>query len=72
MSIHSQPCLVCSVFGSLSQHTPPLPQCVALFQKLGGVDILLYCVYMQEYGDDAGPSNRRTAYLSYLDSVKYF
>jgi E1A/CREB-binding protein len=41
-----------------------------LFQNMDGVDVLLYSLYLQEYGDEPGP-NRRTAYLSYLDSVRY-
>ena len=44
---------------------------LTLWQNLGGADVLLYCVYVQEFGDDCGEPNSRTAYLSYLDSVKY-
>ena len=44
---------------------------LTLWQKLDGAEVLLYCVYVQEFGDDCGEPNRRTAYLSYLDSVKY-
>ncbi|KAK2080334.1 hypothetical protein QBZ16_000187 [Prototheca wickerhamii] len=45
---------------------------VLLFQTVDGVDLCLYCLYVQEYGDDAPEPNRKTIYLSYLDSVKYF
>lgn len=47
-------------------------QVVMLWQKQDGVDVCLYCLYMQEYGDDCPAPNRKWIYLSYLDSVKYF
>lgn len=44
---------------------------VLLFQNRDGVDLCVYCLYVQEYGDEAPEPNRKCIYLSYLDSVKY-
>ena len=44
---------------------------LVLWQRINHVDVFIYGVYVQEYGDDCPEPNRRCAYLSYLDSVKY-
>lgn len=46
-------------------------KCIVVFQKLDGVDVVLFALYVYEHGENSPPPNQRVVYVSYLDSVHF-
>ena len=47
-------------------------KCILLFQRVDGVDICLFCLYVQEFGESCPEPNKSVVYIAYLDSVDFF
>jgi len=46
-------------------------KCIVVFQNIDGVDVVLFALFVYEHGEDNPFPNKRTVYVSYLDSVHF-
>ena len=46
-------------------------KCIVVFQSIDGVDVVLFALFLYEHGDDNPYPNKKTVYVSYLDSVHF-
>jgi len=46
-------------------------KCIVVFQNLDGVDVILFGLYVYEHDEKNPEPNKRSVYISYLDSVHY-
>jgi len=56
---------------SYPEEFPYRCKCIVVFQNIDGVDVVLFALYVYEHGDDNPLPNKKTVYVSYLDSVHF-
>jgi len=59
----------------LPEHLPYVSKCLLMFQRIDGVDVCQFSLYVQEFWaskETKGSPSQRRVYIAYLDSVEYF
>jgi len=46
-------------------------KCIVVFQNIDGVDVVLFALYVYEHDENNPLPNKRSVYISYLDSVHF-
>ena len=56
---------------SVSNEFPVRSKCIALFQTIGGMDVHLFMMYVNEYGQECPLPNRGRVYICHLEANKF-
>ncbi|RLO04643.1 hypothetical protein DYB28_012112 [Aphanomyces astaci] len=65
--------IVAADHSTYPSHVTYTSKTILVFQKIHGIDVCLFSMYVQEYGDNCGvSSNVKRTYIAYLDSLGYF